>query len=71
MARYTVFYGTQVYDSIDSLKFNVLRNVPDEIYNGAYLYDATEREWFRMDRCPVLLEDVPKILRMLVLVLNL
>lgn len=45
-----------------------------EIYNWGYLYASKDYgrtyEWFRADGTPVLLEDVPRELRMLNLLLS-
>lgn len=75
MARYTVFYGTQLYGEYTDLKS--IYPLPDEVYQGGYLYDAQpytpngEVHWMRLDRTPVLIEDVPKELRAFALILNL
>lgn len=68
---YVVFYGTQIYDRCDSTKEFKLSVVGPEVYNGGYVYSPESRKWYRLDLTPVLIEDVPKILRMLILVLNL
>ena len=68
---FTVFYGSQVYGEYDLWKDFRLKTVGEEVYNGAYVYLAAQREWYRMDATPVPLEDVPKVQRMLALVLNL
>lgn len=44
-----------------------------EIYNGGYLYSpgsGVPYAWFRCDLTPVLTEDVPKELRLLVLLME-
>jgi hypothetical protein len=74
MARFTVFYGTQIYGeygSWNSMYTAISSN--DDVYQGGYFYtaDIKDKRWFRMDGTPVLLEDVPKVQRMLALVLNL
>lgn len=70
-APYTVFYGSQIYDEYYHFRDFRLHTVGQEVYDGAYYFNAHEREWYRMDGTPVLLEDVPKVIRMLALVLNL
>jgi len=37
---------------------------------GAYVYDRSIRGWWRMDMTPVLLSDVPKKLRILLLIMS-
>ena len=45
--------------------------VQSDVYNGSYVFNTERREWYRCDGTPALLEDVPKVQRMLALVLNL
>lgn len=45
-------------------------DVNDEIYNGGYIYQPVDQRWYRCDFTPVLLEDVPKELRVAVLLLT-
>lgn len=45
--------------------------VQSYIYNNGYIYSTGENTWFRCDITPVLIEDVPKVLQTLVLLLNL
>jgi hypothetical protein len=72
-----VFYGTQVFGEFDSWKeyHQYLRSMEDyhEVYNGAYVHVPENKytRWYRSDKTPVLIEDVPKVLQMLALVLNL
>jgi hypothetical protein len=68
---YTVFYGNQVYGEYFHWKDFRLDTLGPEVYNGGLYFNSHEREWFNLDGTPVLLEDVPKLLRMLALVLNL
>lgn len=46
-------------------------HVQSDMYNGGFVFNNITREWYRCDMTPVLIEDVPKVQRMLVLVLNL
>lgn len=71
-----LFYGNQVYATY--IARNELRkdlfphtSVQADVYNGGYVYATNEREWYRCDFTPVLIEDVPKVLQMLQLVLKL
>lgn len=70
----TVFYGEQIYGTYE--RWSDLRDaiLPDrEIYNGCYVYmpnDGLLRFWYRGDTTPVLIEDVPKVLRTLVLLMG-
>lgn len=71
-----LFYGNQEYGRYiawKEMKADVFPHteVQSDVYNGGYVYQTGTREWYRCDLTPVLLEDVPKVLRMLVLVLNL
>jgi hypothetical protein len=71
-----LFYGTQEYGRYIAWKemkadISPQDHVPSDVYNGGYVYLTTTREWYRCDLTPVLIADVPKILQMLVLVLNL
>lgn len=75
MRMFTVFYADQVHDEFDSTTmFNAWRRdqvaANREVYEGAYIYDKTVNEWWRMDMTPALLSDVPKRLRVLVLLLS-
>jgi len=65
-----LFYGTQEYGRYIAWK-EMRMDISEEIYNGGYVYQTGPREWYRCDLTPCLIEDVPKIQRMLVLVLNL
>lgn len=47
--------------------------IDSDIYNGGYAWYRREifgHHWYRMDGTPCLLEDVPKTLRVLVLLLS-
>lgn len=72
MKMFTVFYAGEVHDEFDSLSaLKLFRTACDqEIYNGAYVHLRTTKQWYRMDGTPVLLSDVPKRLRVLVLLLS-
>ena len=72
-----IFYASQVYWEFKTEKeyTDHRRNslIDSEIYNGAYVWHRTDnmrRHWYRMDGTPQLLEDVPKALRVWVLVLS-
>lgn len=65
-----LFYGMQEYGRYIAFK-EMHKDLPNEVYQGGYAYTTTERKWYRCDLTPVLLEDVPKRLRMLQLILNL
>ena len=73
-----VFYGGLLYSQFSTLNdFLLFRNqCGAEIYNGAYVYSRryahvpTENNWYRMDGSPVFIEDVPKELRLLLLLLT-
>lgn len=65
----TGFYAGQIYDEWDRLTGGEVVDLPD----GIYLYfqdDRQDRHWYMKDLTPVLLEDVPKELRLLVLLLT-
>jgi len=50
------------------IRINVLGS---EIYNGAYVYVKSPiDQWLRADHTPCLIEDVPKELRALLLIMN-
>lgn len=72
VSNLSVFYGTQLYGEYASWCALWAAEHLSEIYNGAYVYDKDQplNHWFTMDGCPVLIEDVPKELRLLALVLN-
>lgn len=63
-----VFYGHQLYTT---LQYTPSRN---EVPEGSLLYFPIDpfanRHWYSMDLCPVLLEDVPKPVRALVLLMG-
>lgn len=65
-----VFYGGLLYGEMSQREVRSLAWDNLEIYNGAYVYNTHEREWYRCDGVPVLLEDVPPALRMQVLVMT-
>lgn len=68
---YIVFYGNQVYGEYNRWTQFSQIHVGSEVYNGAVFFNTINRCWYNLDGTPVLLEDVPKTLRMLALVLNL
>jgi hypothetical protein len=65
-----LFYGRQEYGRYIAFK-EMHKDLPNEVYQGGYVYMMTPREWYRCDTTPCLIEDVPKILRTLVLIMNL
>ena len=64
-----VFYGIQLYGT-----YIPFRNVPfQELPDGCYIYhpsDRLKKYWYLKDITPVLLEDVPKELRTLCLLIG-
>lgn len=75
MSYITVFYAGMVHSEVDWPMAGFFSCLPD----GAYLYfDRLQKPgpksvcwgWYRKDLTPVLLEDVPKELRVLQLILN-
>lgn len=66
--RYQVFYANQLIRET----FAVPRywDLGEEIYQGGYVFKMSDRTWYRCDFTPVLIEDVPKELRALALLLN-
>lgn len=73
-----LFYGSQLVETYPSRTsyrylFSADPNKSLEIYNGGYVLITGERPhngWYRCDLTPVLLEHVPKILRLEELLLN-
>lgn len=71
-----VFYANLLLFQFDSVaEFHTWRRSMvvgnHEIYNGAVVFaPADTRPWLRMDLTPMLLEDVPKELRTLALLLS-
>ena len=77
MSYATVFYAGMLYSQVNEIKSGFTIDLPD----GVYIYfDRSQNPkkptqfgyngWYRKDLTPVLLEDVPKELRMLQLLLN-
>lgn len=72
----TVFYGNQIfaeYLTEKEMKKDLYPHteVQAAVYNEGYLYYSTSGLWYRPDLTPCLIEDVPKKLQMLALVLGL
>ena len=68
MSRYYVFYATLLYGEYDSYYLD-LHSFPD----GVYIYEPEDHDgdyWYLKDLTPVLIEDVPKELRALVLLMG-
>lgn len=69
-----MFYGEQEYDRY--LNWTGIRRaeLPEEVYNGAYVYNTAPNSdqvpWSRADGCPCLIDDVPKVLRTMILILG-
>lgn len=71
-----LFYDNQEfyrYATWKELKVDIYPHtqVQSDVYNGGYVYKTDDHTWYRCDGMPVLIEDVPKLLRMLQLALNL
>lgn len=61
-----VFYAGLLYSEEPAFSKMWLLDLPD----GAYVYFTKPNEWYRKDLTPVLLEDVPKELRLQILLLT-
>ena len=77
--RAYLFYANDLVQIIDYKLYewdeygHIKKNYGMEIYNGGYLYFPDSRNnqrWIRCDLTPVLIEDAPKELRALVLILG-
>lgn len=76
MVEHRVYYANQVH--MDWFKkpkgVSILSMVGSEVYNGGYLrlknaiLPSVDHQWYRCDLTPVLLEEVPKELRLLELI---
>ena len=69
----TVFYAGLIYGEFDH--FPKQHELPNEVYQGGYVHGLRwaimgSTPWYRCDRTPVLLEDVPKELRTIVLLMS-
>lgn len=70
--RYLVFYAGLLYEDYPAppLPERIWKPCwPRDLPDGAYILNP-DNEWFRSDLTPVLLEEVPKELRALVLLLT-
>lgn len=69
--KFLVFYAGLLYKECST--HTELRQTqvmcPTEVYNGAYFYAKPERKWYRMDGTPVLDCDVPKELKVILLLI--
>jgi hypothetical protein len=78
MKSITVFYANRIHLETDDHREVRALLLGAEIYNGGYMYinsdNALDRSnrtgWYTCDFCPVLIGDVPKELRALVLLLG-
>ncbi len=86
MNRIIVFYAGLIYgEYVTQSDFRLLQTACDpELYNGGYVHysanhpalqgafttDGKSVQWYRMDGTPVLLDHVPKELRLLVLLMQ-
>ena len=61
-----IFYAGLLYSEEPVFSKTWLLDLPD----GAYVYFTKHKEWYRKDLTPVLLEDVPKELRLQILLLT-
>ena len=69
--NFVVFYAGLLYGeySVDGLR--LLQVQGDlELYNGGYVYNRHDKEWYRMDGTPVLDVDVPTNLKAMLLLLT-
>ena len=68
-----VFYANQLYKEMLNVDYSWFRKECDqEIYNGAFICwnTALGWKWYRSDLTPVLINDVPKELLLLQLLLS-
>ena len=72
MKKYTMFYAGMIHMETDDIREMRITEIGYEIYNGCYIYGRDEKPtcWFRGDLTPCLMEDVPKELRALMLILT-
>jgi len=77
MSKAYLFYGTQLVAELESQEtsYQMIRErFGQEIYNGGYAYrpgiTGSLWKWRRCDMTPCLIEDVPKELRALALLLT-
>jgi hypothetical protein len=74
MTRAYLFYGNQLVAQLpdEPVTAGYIKNhFGQEIYDGGYLYaPALNKPWWRCDATPVLLDQVPKELRALALLLT-
>lgn len=71
MSRLRVFYATLLYGEYTYETFT--NEVRMALPEGCYLHftpPLSERHWYRLDLTPVLIEDVPKEIKMLCLVMG-
>lgn len=73
MSMVHLFYGTQLvasFEGQDATPKFVKNEFGQEIYDGGYIYASEmNTKWWRCDLTPCLLNDVPKELRALALLI--
>lgn len=74
MSQIYLFYADRLYGEYTSTKQIKPDLVGTEVYNGGYVYvvnvlGCEYRTWYRCDFTPMLIEDVPKTLQALLLLL--
>lgn len=81
MSEVLVFYAGLLYREYNHDEFrNARYDWPQDLYNGAWIYVHIRSErhlrfgvspgWWKADLTPVLIEDVPKELRTIVLLMS-
>jgi hypothetical protein len=72
MKHFTMFYAGLIHMETDDIREFRITEIGYEIYNGCYIYIKDEKppNWYRGDLTPCLIEDVPKELRALLLILT-
>lgn len=70
----TIFYGEQIWSTHPDWAVIRKEGLPEEVYNGAYIYNNNpstwQSFWSRADGTPCLIEDVPPVLRTMILLLE-
>lgn len=69
--NFIVFYAGLLYGEYSKEGLTLLQVQGDlEIYNGAYVYNKYQLNWYRMDGTPVLDVDVPLNLKAMLLLIT-